>query len=114
MVETEKMSGTRVVFNRGIREYHTSKGILKPQTSIELPEKEAKDMLDYSDIIDHEKVAPGQSSKVKQLQQENQELKDKLAKKESEPEPESEPESPAESSAPAKKTKEVTAKKRKK
>lgn len=104
MAGTETMSGDIVVFNRGIRNYTTSWGILKPQTSITLPEKEAKGLLDYTDVINFSKVSPDASAKIEELKKENAELKAKV-----------EQHAPKlEKQAPKSEPKESTAKKRKK
>jgi len=74
-----------VVFNRGIRDYQTSSGVLKPQTSLALPEKEAKGLLDYSDVIDFEKVSPNANAKITDLEKENKTLKEEVKTLRSEP-----------------------------
>ena len=78
MVDTETMSGEIVVFNRGIRIYGTSRGKLNPQMSISLPEKEARALLDYTDIVNFEKVSPHASARMKELEKENEALKAKV------------------------------------
>lgn len=88
MVGTETMSGDIVVFNRGIRKYKTSRGELNPQTSISLPEKEAKDLLDYPDVVNFSKVSPDAAAKMKELEKENAALKAKVQENEA---PKSEP-----------------------
>lgn len=84
----EKM---KAVFNKGQRPYHTTQGVLQPQQSIEVPEAEAKSLMDYFDIVDADKVSPKASAQMKDLKAENQKLKAELAeKKKVNPEPEEE------------------------
>lgn len=85
------------VFNKGQRTYHTTTGVLLPKTSIEVPESEAKSLLEYFDIVDLDKVAPKASSQMKDLKAENEKLKAELASKEAEtPAPEDTDDEPAE------------------
>jgi hypothetical protein len=74
----EEMAEVLVVFNRGQRVYYTSKGSLHPGKSHELPAKEAKDLLDYHDIVDFAKVAPEESNRIADLKAENAKLKKEL------------------------------------
>ncbi len=73
---TEEAKKEIAVFNRGLRTYTTSKGQLTPQTSLTLPEKEAKSLMDYHDVVDFSKVAPRGGEK--KLEAENKKLRAEL------------------------------------
>lgn len=75
--KTEKSGKTIVVYNAGTRTYHTSRGPLEPEKSIEFSEEEGKAHLDYPDLRDGKKFVP-QSQDVDALRQENEELKARL------------------------------------
>lgn len=100
---------TIVVLNIGVRTFHTSKGPLNPNETHELPKKEALSLMDYPEIKDMGNFTPKskvkdvdvkelerlraqnekQAEKIKLLQEENDDLKEQLAKKkQSGPEPE--------------------------
>jgi len=67
------------VFNKGQRSYDTSVGKLHPKQSVEVPESEAKQLMDYFDIVDLKAVAPKASQQLNDLKAENKALKEELA-----------------------------------
>jgi cell division protein FtsB len=79
MVEAQDVK-TIVVLNQGARSFTTSVGILEIGKSLELPEKEALNLLDYHGIIDASKLVKTASNvdavaEVGHLKNENAHLK---------------------------------------
>lgn len=84
-----------VILNRGLRTYHVHTGkvleeakgdkpavmeivTLVPQGTVEVGEKEAKNLLGYSDLVDAEKAAPQLAITIEALREENAKLKAEL------------------------------------
>lgn len=85
--EATKREKTIVVLNRRTNAFHTSKGMLMPNESVELPEEEGKKLLEYTGMVDAAKYVP--QSKLDadlraandKLTAENEQLKKELSKR---------------------------------
>lgn len=83
----EKAEKTILLMNRSLRTIHTSKGALAPDSTLEVGESEAKDLMDYAGIIDAAKFIKPSNNEVElraeneSLKKENAALKEQLEKK---------------------------------
>jgi len=77
-VKAQDSKATMVVMNCGPSKVGTSKGILGPGDSVELPLAEAKKLLKYHDIKDAALKVPAHADEIGRLKAENAELLGKV------------------------------------